>query len=91
MNKTAVKALIKSIASWLVTAVLGWSGPTGWITKKILTWALAKGYAKLEDLYVIWKVSKESKEALDKYEKVINNPEATADEINQAGDDFFNR
>ena len=91
MNKSAVTTLIKQLASWIVTAVLGWSGPQGFITKYFLQWALKKGYVVLHNLHAKWKSHKNAEQRLDDYNKVINNPEATADDISKAGDDFFNR
>lgn len=91
MNKTLVMMSIKRLASWIVTSVLGFSGPQGWITKHLLKWALTKGYTTVNELLIKWKTHKQAKERLSEYNKVVQNPEATADEINQAGDDFFNR
>ena len=91
MNKTLVRELIKRLASWIVTGVLGWSGPQGWITKLLLKWALKKGYVTLHNLHAKWKAHKNADQRLEDYNKVVTNPEATADEISKAGDDFFNR
>jgi hypothetical protein len=83
MNQST-QALGKQIAKKIVVSVLGWSGPQGFITRLILQKVIIWGIIQIEDLYVVWKVKQEIKEKVKDYETVINNPDTTAQQFEDA-------
>jgi hypothetical protein len=78
----ALEELFKAVLFKATSGLVGWRA---WLAKLLIKYAL-KAVRRLINYA---KVSKEVKENLKKYEKVINDPNATADDIADAGDDFL--
>lgn len=76
------KDTLKKLRKYIVASILKWSGPEGWIATLVLDYMIKKGWISVgSKLEVIQKKAK--------YDKVVNDPNASADDIAHAWDDIF--
>jgi len=78
-------ALTELIKSYLVKATTGLVGWRAWVAKLLIKYTIK--YLKVLFTYI--ETKKEVKEQLKKYEKVINDPKSSADDIRNAAPDFL--
>lgn len=84
------KAILKRVRKYIVASILKFSGPQGFITGIILDYVLKKAWIVAEDLLVIWKIKIETHQKREKYEKIINDPNSTAEDIANGFHDILN-
>lgn len=73
---------LKRFRKYIVASVLKLSGPTGFVTGLILDYVIKKGWIVVEAKHEV-NIKKE------KYDKIINNPNSSAEDIANAFDDLF--
>ena len=73
------------VKSWAVSAMTGLTGWRLWLAKAVLKYAVAAAKKIASDAAVKAEISKQ----LDKTEGVLNDPNASADDIRNAGDDLL--
>jgi len=90
IKKVLDSALLKSVVVQAILKAIGaTSGFLGWLLKVILGHAFEIGRKLLRREVVKVEVQEENKQELKEYEKKINAPNASAEDIRKAGKKFL--
>ena len=84
------KAFAKQLARSIVFKIFAYSGIQGFLYTKFVGYFVNLGLVEIEALLIHWGIKIDNKEKTQKYEDVIKNPNATGDDVANAGHDLLN-